>query len=57
MGAWKEPDGNAARGYRKYKESNEENQKGEKKGQIITFCAATNGALFGSEQRRNHRMV
>lgn len=31
MGAWKEPDGNAAREYRKYQESNEENQKGGKR--------------------------
>lgn len=28
-----------------------------KRGELITFCRARNGALFGSEQRRNHRLV
>lgn len=31
--------------------------KKEKRGELITFCRARKGALFGSEQRRNRRMV
>lgn len=31
--------------------------KTDKKEELITFCRTRNGALFGSEQRRNHRMV